>query len=197
MSGTPQLKTAEDIFDKRIFGRLQKIDAVPGEMVDKVMELVLDRALFPDRHAVPPQIAPLVDAYALLVRQAVKLSLDKEAVARDLLEARVSKENALKFATLFAQRADALRRHYASKTVEDGAASYLKDFDWQLHLQAGGDTIDSSREPLLLLALNVHDNVDKSAHNVHVELDIEQTDRLIDSLERAQQQVAQLSSFSE
>uniref|UniRef100_A0A3Q3J3Y3 COMM domain-containing protein n=1 Tax=Monopterus albus TaxID=43700 RepID=A0A3Q3J3Y3_MONAL len=86
-------------------------------------------------------------------------------------------------------RQDEIRRALLDRTTSI-SSSTLQDFDWQLKLAVSSDKISSLHTPLLSLSLDVREN--GALQPVTVEINREELNTLISSLEAANKVVLQL-----
>uniref|UniRef100_A0A8C4H7D7 COMM domain containing 8 n=1 Tax=Dicentrarchus labrax TaxID=13489 RepID=A0A8C4H7D7_DICLA len=89
-------------------------------------------------------------------------------------------------------RREEIRRALLDRTNSISSAT-LQDFDWQLKLALSSDKISSLHTPLLSLSLDVREN--RALRSVTMEMNREELNTLISSLEAANKQRCKLTSF--
>lgn len=193
----PALACAVDAFDKRLLGVLQRVNAVSTDELSELLAIVfnllhdsLDASSAKEDSWRGSRL--LVAAYAFFFRQCLRHDLPPPAVFQDLLTAQLQREHAQVISDAFKHRRPALRETFIHQSHRNSFAP-LNDFDWNLHLQMGGDTVSVAREPLLIVALDVQTLPKKHHQEVVFELDRPALDSLIANLERAQATAAQIS----
>ena len=194
----PALACAIDAFDKRLLALLQRVNALSAENLAELLKIVfniLQDPLADSKHILeehPQRTRLIIAAYAFFFRQSLRHDLMAPEVYQDLLTAQVQKNHAQIIAEAYKQRKPALRETFSLLSLRNSFAP-LADFDWNLHLQMGGDTLAVSREPLLIVSLDVEVLPRKDHQEVVFELDRASLDNLIANLERAQMTAAQIS----
>ena len=192
------LACAVDAFDKRLLGVLQRVNNVSAQQLDELLKIIFELLQSPGADAKqtleqhPQQARVIIAAFAFFFRQSLRHDLPPTAVYQDLLTAQVQQDRAQSIAESFKQRKPALREIYIQQSLQNSFAP-LADFDWNLHLQMGGDTLAISREPLLIVSLDVQQFPKKQHHEVVFELDRASLDNLIAHLEKAQLTASQIS----
>ncbi|XP_028994881.1 COMM domain-containing protein 8 [Betta splendens] len=122
----------------------------------------------------------LLDSLAALFRAAVGNNSSDEEVSAGLADVG-SSQAATVLKVLRARQAE-IRRALLDRTASISCAT-LQDFDWQLKLALSSDKISSLHTPLLSLSLNVREN--EALRPVTMEMNKEELNTLISSLETA------------
>ena len=170
------------------------MENIPTEKIGAFLNLVCDTVRDGEKAAEAPEnIKVLLAAYVIFVKQCVQLNLSQKDIQSDLLTLRLSEDRANFISSFVRERIPSLRL-LELDGISENSTRHLVDFDWKLHLQLGGDTKTHSREPLVLLALNLKDSSSSSrpSSEVVLELDKASADLLLHSLNSALANISQL-----
>lgn len=129
----------------------------------------------------------LLNSLSALFRLAVGNNSSDEAVLAGLSDVESSHAEAV--LSVLRARREEIRRALLDRTNSISSAS-LQDFDWQLKLALSSDKISSLNTPLLSLCLDVKEN--QALRSVTMEMNREELNTLISSLEAANKVVLQL-----
>eukprot|EP00029_Vermamoeba_vermiformis_P007865 TRINITY_DN3523_c0_g1_i1.p1 TRINITY_DN3523_c0_g1~~TRINITY_DN3523_c0_g1_i1.p1 ORF type:complete len:202 (+),score=47.34 TRINITY_DN3523_c0_g1_i1:76-681(+) len=125
------------------------------------------------------ELDAIVEAYKILVKQAVSLSLSGEQIEADLTRAEVSKEFVPVILSVLKARNSEIRKQLVDDSTRI-SKSYLSDFDWKLNLTMASDKIATTRKAVLLLNLTI--NSDSGKKDVVLELTRSEVEQLIATL---------------
>uniref|UniRef100_A0AAQ4R000 COMM domain containing 8 n=1 Tax=Gasterosteus aculeatus aculeatus TaxID=481459 RepID=A0AAQ4R000_GASAC len=129
----------------------------------------------------------LLDSLAALFRRAVGADSSDEEVVAGLSHAGSS--HAQSVLTVLTARRQEIRDALLGRSNSISSA-LLQDFDWQLKLAVSSDKSSSLHTPLLSLSLDVRDNT--ALQSVTMEMNREELNTLVSSLEAANKVVMQL-----
>ncbi|KAM8913579.1 COMM domain-containing protein 8 isoform 3-T3 [Spinachia spinachia] len=129
----------------------------------------------------------LLDSLVALFRRAVGTNSSDEEVLVGLLDA--GRSHAQSVLTVLTARRQEIRDALLDRSNSISSAA-LQDFDWQLKLAVSSDKSSSLHTPLLSLSLDVRDNT--ALQCVTIEMNREELNTLISSLEAANKVVMQL-----
>ncbi|XP_031722633.1 COMM domain-containing protein 8 isoform X1 [Anarrhichthys ocellatus] len=129
----------------------------------------------------------LLDSLTALFRRAVGSNSSDEEVLAGLAD--VDSSHAESVLSVLRARREEIRDSLLDRTNSISSAT-LQDFDWQLKLALSSDKISSLHTPLLSLSLDVREN--RALRSVTMEMNREELNTLISSLEAANKVVLQL-----
>ncbi|KAF1375204.1 hypothetical protein PFLUV_G00237080 [Perca fluviatilis] len=129
----------------------------------------------------------LLDSLTALFRLAVGNNSSDEEVLAGLAD--VGSSHAEAVLSVLRARREEIRDALLDRTNSISSAT-LQDFDWQLKLALSSDKISSLHTPLLSLSLDVREN--RALRSVTMEMNREELNTLISSLEAANKVVLQL-----
>lgn len=129
----------------------------------------------------------LLDSLTAFFRLAVGNDSSDEEVLAGLSD--VSSSHAEAVLSVLKARREEIRRALLDRTNSISSAT-LQDFDWQLKLALSSDKISSLHTPLLSLSLDVREN--GALRPITIEMNREELNTLISSLEAANKVVLQL-----
>ncbi|XP_031722634.1 COMM domain-containing protein 8 isoform X2 [Anarrhichthys ocellatus] len=122
----------------------------------------------------------LLDSLTALFRRAVGSNSSDEEVLAGLAD--VDSSHAESVLSVLRARREEIRDSLLDRTNSISSAT-LQDFDWQLKLALSSDKISSLHTPLLSLSLDVREN--RALRSVTMEMNREELNTLISSLEAA------------
>ncbi|XP_056281844.1 COMM domain-containing protein 8 [Pseudoliparis swirei] len=135
----------------------------------------------------PEDWLQLLSSLTALFRLAVGNNSSDEEVLAGLAD--VGSSHATSVLSVLAARREEIRDALLDRTISISSTT-LQDFDWQLKLALSSDKISSLHTPLLSLILDVREN--RALQSVAMEMDREELNTLIASLEAANKVVLQL-----
>ncbi|KAI9520708.1 hypothetical protein NQZ68_015628, partial [Dissostichus eleginoides] len=135
----------------------------------------------------PEEWLQLLDYLNAFYRRAVGSDSSEEEVLGGLADVGSSHAEAL--LSVLRARREEIHRALLDRTNSISSAT-LQDFDWQLKLSLSSDKISSLHTPLLSLSLDVRE--DAALRSVTMEMNREELNTLISSLEAANKVVLQL-----
>lgn len=135
----------------------------------------------------PEEWLQLLDSLSAFYRRAVGSDSSEEEVLGGLAD--VSSSHAEAVLSVLRARREEIHHALLDRTNSISSAM-LQDFDWQLKLSLSSDKISSLHTPLLSLSLDVRE--DAALRSVTMEMNREELNTLISSLEAANKVVLQL-----
>ncbi|XP_007539747.1 COMM domain-containing protein 8 [Erinaceus europaeus] len=172
--------------------RLQKLPAELGlQLLHKVVDGICGRAypLHQDYHSVwdSTEWTHILEDITKFFKAVVGKNLSDEEISQQLNQLNsVHQEAVMK---CLKSRKDEIKQTLLEEIVGISSAQ-LKDFDWQLKLALSSDKIAALHMPLLNLHLDVKENGEVKQYSV--EMNKEELQKLINSLEAANKVVQQL-----
>ncbi|KAL3048780.1 COMM domain-containing protein 8 [Trematomus bernacchii] len=135
----------------------------------------------------PEEWLQLLDSLSAFYRRAVGSDSSEEEVLGGLAD--VGSSHAEAVLSVLRARREEIHHALLDRTNSISSAT-LQDFDWQLKLSLSSDKISSLHTPLLSLSLDVRE--DAALRSVTMEMNREELNTLISSLEAANKVVLQL-----
>ncbi|KAK5856961.1 hypothetical protein PBY51_010235 [Eleginops maclovinus] len=135
----------------------------------------------------PEEWLQLLDSLSAFFRLAVGSNSSEEEVLGGLAD--VGSSHAEAVLSVLRARREEIRDALLDRTNSISSAT-LQDFDWQLRLSLSSDKISSLHTPLLSLSLDVRE--DAALRSVTMEMNREELNTLISSLEAANKVVLQM-----
>ncbi|XP_038055732.1 COMM domain-containing protein 8-like [Patiria miniata] len=167
----------------------EKLDSLLHEVIDGICGHCRPRLQDYSRVWTGEVWFQVLDACQTWIKNAVKNGLTKDGMEKDLenLPAEIQR----RLVECVTVRRGDIRASLLADTAAISQA-HLKDFDWKLKLALSSDKIASVQEPLL----NVDFNVQEGDHNktVSLEMDRQELNKLIASLETANKAVLQMKT---
>ncbi|OWF44220.1 COMM domain-containing protein 8-like [Mizuhopecten yessoensis] len=131
----------------------------------------------------------VVDMYQSLIKAAVRESFTKDRIYQEL--GALSEDLKQTVVDVVNSRRDEIQNQLMAETHNISQA-VLSDFDWKVKLIMSSDKISSVQEPVVSLDLDIGSGQDNTIHSI--ELNKEELDKLISSLEGANKVVQQLKA---